>query len=134
MGARFQLRMDTNVSGFILAGILLLSVVSQTTATYTCYVCSGGDCNDDSLNLATATQTSGCQSCSKVKVSNLVTRGCSGTYNGESCTELEFLGIETETCYCNSNLCNAADHVTISMATSLVFCALTALAKGFLGF
>ncbi|XP_052820568.1 uncharacterized protein LOC128246422 [Mya arenaria] len=93
--------------------------MGQTDAI-SCYVCLATDgCNDqfNAFNSA-VTSATGCLSCSKVKIGDAVPRGCESTSSVELCVEVESLSAHS--CYCNTDFCNSASHVTVSMVTALL--------------
>ncbi|WAR14800.1 hypothetical protein MAR_004905 [Mya arenaria] len=47
-----------------------------------------------------------------------VVRGCEGTSSVEFCAEIESLS--SFVCHCNTDYCNSASHVTVSMVTALL--------------
>ncbi|WAR18428.1 hypothetical protein MAR_000266 [Mya arenaria] len=68
--------------------------------------------------LADVTTATGCLSCSKVKIGDVVVRGCGSTSSVELCVEVESLS--TYTCTCSTDYCNTASHVTVTMVTALL--------------
>ncbi|WAR14832.1 hypothetical protein MAR_004937 [Mya arenaria] len=111
--------MTSSVVVLFLIGAVVLLAVGQTDAIE-CYVCGlSFACNDNpDLAHTDVTTLTGCQSCSKIKINRFVTRECLLTAHAESCSEIDLLS--THTCYCSTNLCNSASHVTVSMAIALV--------------
>ncbi|XP_052224329.1 uncharacterized protein LOC127839979 [Dreissena polymorpha] len=104
--------------GFLLA--FIIGVLVAGTDALNCYACTSvtdANCADTFKADGIATSSDGCTACQKVKFDNLVTRGCG--VGSEGCTENEILGVKTTTCTCSSDLCNAAYHVTVSLAMIL---------------
>ncbi|XP_052250443.1 uncharacterized protein LOC127857811 isoform X3 [Dreissena polymorpha] len=102
---------------FVFAGVIAVLLCVAGTDALNCYVCSSttnANCADtfkadgiDKLSL-------GCTACTKEKVVDVVTRACG--VGSDGCTENELLGVKYTTCTCSSDLCNAAYHVTVSLA------------------
>ncbi|WAR14820.1 hypothetical protein MAR_004925 [Mya arenaria] len=111
--------MTSSVVVLSLIGAVVLLAVGQTDAIE-CYVCGLSVACNDNPDLAHTDVTTliGCLSCSKIKINDFVTRGCSDFAHAESCSEIDLLS--THTCYCNTNFCNSSSHVTVSMAIALV--------------
>ncbi|XP_052223189.1 uncharacterized protein LOC127839059 [Dreissena polymorpha] len=100
---------------------VLMVCIAVGTDALNCYACTSavnGNCADPFKSDGIATSSLGCTACSKVKVEDVVTRACG--VGSDGCTDIEVLGITTSTCICSSDLCNAAYHVTVSLAMILM--------------
>ena len=56
-----------------------------------------------------------------------VVRGCSDVMQKAECKKTEILGIKGKFCYCDKDLCNGSNTLTVSMATGIMATAATAL-------
>ncbi|XP_052819777.1 uncharacterized protein LOC128245613 [Mya arenaria] len=111
--------MTSSVVVLSLIGAAILLAVGHTDAI-SCYECSNTDGCKDQFNVfhSDVTTAIDCLSCSKLKVGDTVVRGCEGTSSVEFCAEIESLS--SFVCHCNTDYCNSASHVTVSMVTALL--------------
>lgn len=84
-----------------------------------CYVCVG--CNDPFDASASGILKKTCMgSCMKTKLDNNVARQCSDGKMDSDCKEEEREGHEGALCFCNTDLCNGGDRLSVPMiATGL---------------
>ncbi|KAH3709296.1 uncharacterized protein LOC127857812 [Dreissena polymorpha] len=106
---------------FVFAGVIAVLLCAAGTDALKCYVCSSltdANCADTFKADGINTQSdSSCTACQKIKAGDAVSRACG--VGSDGCTEIEVLGVKTATCTCSSDLCNAAYHVTVSLAMIL---------------
>ncbi|WAR15785.1 hypothetical protein MAR_005890 [Mya arenaria] len=100
---------------FAVLGMMLV-INTQSVAAIECYVCTLTGCGDEfDASASGVTKTTGCASCTKGKVQDVVTRGCSQLSASDNCEKADVAGQEVVSCTCTGELCNSATTMRIAL-------------------